>query len=123
MDAKQFFEEQLPPILGRPEVAAQAQQVGAVFLLVLAGERGGRWTLDLKSSPPGVHPGETAPAQVTLKLEAEDFEAILAEPSRAFELFFQGKLEVSGDPALAGRLPALIGLLGAKAGAPRGAAR
>jgi hypothetical protein len=115
MDAKQFLEEQLPPILGRPEVAAQAQQVGAVFLLVLTGERGGRWTLDLKSSPPGIHSGATAPAQVTLKLAAKDFEAILAEPPRAFELFFQGKLELSGDPALAGRLPVLMGVLGASA--------
>ncbi len=47
-------------------------------------------------------------------LAAADFEAIAADPSRAFELFFQGKLQVSGDPALAGRLPALLGLLQAR---------
>lgn len=108
MDAKQILDEQLPRLLSQSP--AQAQQVGAVFLLVLTGERGGRWTLDLKSDPPSVCAGEGAPPDATLTLEVEDFEAIVADPSKGYELFFQGRLQVSGDPALAGRLPALMSL-------------
>ena len=109
MDARQLLDEHLPRLLSQS--AAQAQQVNAVFVLELTGERGGSWTLDLKSSPPSARQGASASADATVKLSVEDFEAIVAEPSRAFELFFANRLQVSGDPALAGRLPALISLL------------
>jgi hypothetical protein len=109
MDARQLLDEQLPKLLS--EQAAQAQQVDAVFVLELTGERGGTWTLDLKSRPPSVKRGAAEGADTSVKLAVEDFEAIVAEPSRAIEMFFGGKLQVSGNPALATRLPALISLM------------
>ncbi len=109
MDVRQLLDEHLPRLLAQS--AAQARQVDAVFVLELTGERGGSWTLDLKSDPPSVRQGASEAADASVTLSVEDFETIVAEPARAIELFFGGKLQVSGNPALASRLPALISLL------------
>ena len=48
--------------------------------------------------------GDTGKAQCTIELAHEDFKAMLGNPQVGMQLYFQGKLRVTGDPMLATKL-------------------
>jgi hypothetical protein len=70
----------------------------------LTGEGGGEWTVDLTSDPPVCDQGDKGTAQCTIELSHEDFKSLFSDPQAGMQLYFQGKLKVTGDPMLATRL-------------------
>jgi len=104
--AKTDFTENLPTkISGDPDAA---KDIDAVFLFKITGDDGGTWTVNCRDEL-GVSEGEVGEPDVTLELSSEDWQAISDNPSSAMQLYFQGKLKVSGDAMKATKLQQLLG--------------
>jgi len=105
-DPKSDFTKNLPEkITGDPEAA---KEIDAVFLFKISGDDGGTWTVNCRDDL-GVHDGEHGEADCTLELTSEDWQAISDNPQSAMQLYFQGKLKVSGDAMKATKLQQLLG--------------
>jgi hypothetical protein len=101
-DAKQLFDEMVPKALSQwPE---KAKEVNAIYAFKISGDGGGEWTVDLTSDPPTCTPGDTGKAQCTIEVAHDDFKQMLGNPQVGMQLYFQGKLRVTGDPMLATKL-------------------
>lgn len=108
MDAQTLFNEQVPKALAaNPD---KAREIGAIYSFNVTGEGGGQWTVDLASNPPTCKPGDAGNAQCRIEVAHEDFKAMLANPALGMQLYFQGKLRVTGDPMLATKLQKLFSL-------------
>ena len=107
-DAKELFDEQVPAALSQHPDKAKA--VNAVYCFKITGEGGGEWTVDLASDPPTCAQGDTGKAQCTVEVAHEDFKAMLGNPQLGMQLYFQGKLKVTGDPMLATKLQQFFAL-------------
>ena len=105
-DAKTDFTKNLPEkISDDPD---NAKEIDAVFLFKITGDDGGTWTVNCRDDV-GVHEGEHGEADCTLELSSEDWQAISDNPQMAMQLYFQGKLKVSGDAMKATKLQQLLG--------------
>jgi putative sterol carrier protein len=104
---KEFFDNKVPEVLRtNPE---KAKDVAAVYLFKIAGDDGGTWTADLLASPPTCVRGESGTPQCTIEASDGDFRAMIdGGMPAAMQLFFSGKLKVSGDANLAPRLSKLL---------------
>ncbi len=101
-DAQELFNEQVPVALNKfPD---QARDVNAIYCFKISGEGGGTWSVDLTSDPPTCSADELASAQCTVEVAHDDFKTMLSDPQAGMQLYFQGKLKVSGDPMLATKL-------------------
>lgn len=106
--AQELFNTQVPAaIAAHPE---KAKEIGAVYLFKVTGDDGGTWTVDFSSTPPTCKPGEGATPQCTIEVAHSDFKTMLANPALGMQLYFQGKLRVTGDPMLATKLQKLFTL-------------
>ena len=105
-DAQTDFTKNLPEKISSDPDAAK--NIDAVFLFKISGDDGGTWTVNCKDDP-GVHEGEVGEPDCTLELTSEDWQAISDNPSSAMQLYFQGKLKVSGDAMKATKLQQLLG--------------
>jgi hypothetical protein len=104
--AKELFDDQVPQAIAKnPD---KAKEIGAVYLFKITGDGGGEWTVDLASATPSCKPGAGAAAQCTIEVAHEDFKAMLGNPQLGMQLYFQGKLRVTGDPMLATKLQKLF---------------
>jgi hypothetical protein len=118
-DAKELFDVQVPQALKQfPE---RAREVNAIYGFKITGDGGGEWTVDLTSDPPVCNKGDTGNAQCTIEVSHEDFKSMLTDPQVGMQLYFQGKLKVTGDPMLATRLQQFFALAAAEAGGAGGA--
>ena len=105
-DPKTDFEKNIPEkINADPE---KAKNVGAIFLFKINGDNGGTWTVNLKDDP-GVKEGDTGNSECQLEMSAEDWKSISDNPQAAMQLYFQGKLKVSGNAMLATKLQQILG--------------
>ena len=106
--AQEMFDDQVPKAIAKnPD---KAKEIGAVYLFKITGEGGGEWTVDLASETPTCVAGAGAPAQCTIEVAHEDFKGMLGNPQLGMQLYFQGKLRVTGDPMLATKLQKLFSL-------------
>jgi len=104
--AQELFNEQVPAALAQhPD---KAKEIGAVYLFKVTGDDPGVWTVDLASSPPTCTAEDKGNAQCTIEVAHADFKQMLANPALGMQLYFQGKLKVSGDPMLATKLQKLF---------------
>lgn len=101
-DAKELFDERVPKALA--QFPDKAREVDAIYCFKITGDGGGEWTVDLASDPPSVSQGDKGNAQCTIEVAHEDFKAMLGDPQAGMQLYFQGKLKVTGDPMLATKL-------------------
>lgn len=109
VDIQQLFNETLPNGIAKHPDAAK--QVGATFQLVISGDGGGEWFIDLKSDPPSAKAGNPGNADCTIKISAEDFQKLHENPqANGMQLFFAGKLKVDGNQMLAMKLSKLFDL-------------
>jgi putative sterol carrier protein len=92
-------------IAAKPEAV---QRVGVKYQFVITGEGGGEWFVDASNTGPKVEQGNPGAADCTIKISAADFEQLWNNPSSGMNLFFSGRLNVSGDPMLALRLQDLF---------------
>lgn len=105
VDIKKLFNEELPASLAKN--AEDAKSIGAKFQINVTGE--GEWTIDATSAGPSITAGTDAAADCTITLAGEDFQKLLENPqANAMQLFFAGKLKVSGNQMLAMKLTKLF---------------
>ena len=101
-DAAELFDTMIPEGLSKhPD---KAKEVNAIYCFKIVGDGGGTWTLDLTGDPPTCTQGDSGNAQCTVEVSSEDFNSMLTDPQVGMQLYFQGKLKVSGDPMLAMKL-------------------
>lgn len=105
IDIAQLFNEQLPAILARNNDEAKA--INAKYQIQIAGA--GSWHLDLTSSGPSVTSGEK-PADCTVAISADDFQKLRENPAAGMQLFFAGKLKISGNQLLGMKLQKIFSL-------------
>jgi len=104
---KEFFDNKIPAELAKsPD---KVKDVAAIYLFKISGPDGGTWTADLKSTPPTCVPGAGAAPQCTIEASDADFRTMIdGGMQAAMQLFFSGKLKVTGDPNLATKLSKLL---------------
>ena len=106
--AKDVFDTRIPEVLKKfPD---KAREINASYCMKVSGDGGGEWVVDLASDPPICKPGVLDDAQCTITMANEDFEAMMENPQLGMQLYFQGKLQVVGDPMLATRITKLLKL-------------
>jgi len=104
VDIKKLFNEELPTALAKN--AEEAKTIGAKYQMNITGE--GEWHIDVSSTGPSCTPG-TADADCTMTIAAEDFEKLYENPqTNGMQLFFAGKLKVTGNQMLAMKLQKLL---------------
>ena len=109
VDIQKLFNEELPAALAKN--AEAAKQIGATYQLNITGEGGGEWFIDVSSSGPKAVQGNPGTAECTIGMTAEDFQKLHENPqANGMQLFFAGKLKVSGNPTLAMKLQKLFSM-------------
>ncbi len=104
---KEFFDTRVPDALRR--YPGRAKEVAATFLFKISGPDGGTWTADLVSEPPLCQAGTLGIPQCTIEAADNDFRSVIdGGVQAAMQVFFSGRLKVSGDPALLTRLSRLL---------------
>jgi len=88
-----------------PEAAAG---MNATLQLDLSGEGGGQWHLIVADKQLQLKDGLAANPNMTLKMSADDFVAMINGTANPMQMFMQGKVKVSGDMALAMKLQSLF---------------
>jgi putative sterol carrier protein len=101
-DAVELFDTLIP--MGLKQFPEKAREVNAIYAFKITGDGGGEWTVDLTADPPTCVRGDTGTAQCTVEVAHDDFKTMLSDPNAGMQLYFQGKLRVSGDPMLAMKL-------------------
>src|ERR1700753_1333932 len=107
-DAQELFNKLVPA--GLKKFPDKAREVNSLFCYKITGDGGGEWTAYLTANPPTCVPGDSGKAQCTITVSHDDFKTMLGDPNAGMQLFFQGKLQVSGDPMLAMKLQQLFEL-------------
>lgn len=111
VDIQKLFNEELPAALAKK--ADEAKQIGAKYQLNVTGEGGGEWFIDVSDSGPKVVPGNPGNADCTMTVSSEDFPKLYENPqAHGMQLFFAGKLKISGNQMLAMKLSKLFQLQG-----------
>ena len=105
-DAQDLFDNLVPEGLKR--FSDKAREVNAIYGFKVTGDGGGEWTVDCTVDPPTCSKGDTGKAQCSIEVSGEDFKTMLSDPNAGMQLYFQGKLRVSGDPMLAMKLQQLF---------------
>lgn len=109
VDIQKLFNEELPAALAKN--SDTAKQIGGKYQINVTGDGGGEWLIDLASATPSIAPGNPGNADVTIALTAEDFQKLHENPqANSMQLFFAGKLKVTGNQMLAMKLPKLFQL-------------
>ena len=106
VDIKKLFNETLPAALAKN--AEDAKTIGAKFQMNISGETGGEWNIDVSATGPHCKPG-TGDADGTIAITDEDFQKLVENPqANGMQLFFAGKLKVTGNQMLAMKLQKLF---------------
>jgi putative sterol carrier protein len=110
-NADDLFEQLAAGITRVPD---KARELDAIWGFKITGLGGGAWTVDCHANPPTCLQGDSGKAQCSVEVSSEDFKTMLSDPNAGMQLYFQGKLRISGDPMLAMKLQQLFGLAIAK---------
>ena len=105
-DAADLFDNLVPQ--GLKQYPDKAREVNVIYCFKVTGEGGGEWTVDCTADPPVCSRGDSGKTQCTIEVAADDFKTMLSDPNAGMQLYFQGKLRVSGDPMLAMKLQQLL---------------
>jgi putative sterol carrier protein len=109
VDIQKLFNEELPARLAAHPDAAK--QVGAQYQMIITGEGGGEWFIDVSDSGPKAEKGNPGTAACTITIASEDFQKLIENPqANGTQLFFTGKLKVAGDTMAAMKLSKLFSL-------------
>lgn len=107
VDIQKLFNEDLPAALTKN--ADAAKQIGAKYQININGDGGGEWYIDVSDSGPKVEKGNPGTADCTMSMDVESFHKLQENPqANGMQLFFAGKLKVSGNQMLAMKLSKLF---------------
>jgi putative sterol carrier protein len=105
VDIKQLFNETLPAALAKN--ADDAKTIGAKYQMNITGS--GEWYIDVTPTGPSCKAG-TGTADCTITITSDDFQKLVENPqANGMQLFFAGKLKVTGNQMLAMKLNKLFG--------------
>lgn len=109
VDIQKLFNEELPAGLAKhPD---EAKQIGAKYQINITGDGGGEWYVDVSDSGPKAEKGNPGTADCTITISSEDFQKLVENPqANGMQLFFAGKLKVTGNQMLAMKLQKLFAL-------------
>lgn len=102
--AQDLFDNLIPQ--GLTLYADKARELNVIYCFKISGD--GEWTVDCTSSPPSCTKGDGGKAQCMIEISRDDFNLMLSDPNVGMQLYFQGKLRLSGDPLLAMKLQQLF---------------
>ncbi len=106
VDIKKLFNDELPAALSKN--AEDAKTIGAKFQMNITGPTGGDWNIDVSATGPVCKAG-TGEADCTISISDEDFQKLVENPqANGMQLFFAGKLKVTGNQMLAMKLQKLF---------------
>ena len=109
VDIKKLFNEDLPAALTKN--ADDAKTIGAKFQMNIAGPTGGEWNIDVSASGPFCKPGQRRRPTARSRITDEDFQKLVENPqANGMQLFFAGKLKVTGNQMLAMKLQKPVAL-------------
>ena len=109
VDIQNLFNVDLPQALTRN--ADAAKQIGAKYQINVTGDGGGEWFIDVSESGPKTEAGNPGLADCTISLTVEDFQKLYENPQQnGMQLFFSGKLKVTGNQMLAMKLQKLFSM-------------
>lgn len=111
-DAQELFNHLVPE--GLKQFPDKVHALNAIYCFKITGEGGGEWTVDCSKNPPTCTRGDSGRAQCTVKISSEDLNSLLSDPSASLQLYFQGRLYVTGDLMLAMKLQQLFEIVGPK---------
>lgn len=99
IDIRKYFNEDLPAAMAKnPDVA---RKISAKFQINIYGDGGGEWSIDVSDTGPKCLPGSAGGADCTITIENVDFQHYYDNPqANGTQLFFAGKMKVSGNPTL-----------------------
>ena len=109
VDIQKLFNEDLPAAIAKnPDTA---KQIGAKYQINITGDGGGEWYIDVSDSGPKAEKGNPGTADCTISISSEDFQKLVENPqANGMQLFFSGKLKVTGNQMLAMKLQKLFEL-------------
>ena len=109
VDIQKLFNEDLPAQLAKfPD---QAKAIGGKFQINIEGEGGGSWFIDASDTGPSAKAGQGEGADLTVTIAVEDFLKLQENPqANGMQLFFAGKLKLSGNQMLGMKLGKLFNL-------------
>ena len=107
VDIQNLFNEVLPTAMQKNPDGAKA--VGAKYQINISGDGGGEWYLDcIEAKAQSGNPGT---ADCTIEISTDDFQKLVENPqANGMQLFFSGKLKVTGNQMLAMKLQKLFDL-------------
>ena len=109
VDIQKLFNEELPAQLAKNPDGAK--QIGAKYQINISGDGGGEWYIDVSDTGPKAEKGNPGNADCTISITAEDFQKLHENPqANGMQLFFAGKLKVTGNQMLAMKLQKLFSL-------------
>ena len=106
-NADDLFDKLAAGLAGAPQ---KAREIAAIYCFKIDGAGGGQWTVDCRADPPTCARADSGKAECLIEVGSDDFLKMVADPNLGMQLYFQGKLRVSGDPTLAMKLGALFEL-------------
>jgi putative sterol carrier protein len=90
--------------------ADKAADTNMGILFDLSGDNGGQWYVDIANGQLNVNPGAPAAApSATVKMTAEDFEAMSTGALNPMMAFMTGKIKVDGDLNSVMKFQSLVG--------------
>lgn len=105
VDIKQLFNQTLPAALEKN--ADDAKTIGAKYQMNITGE--GEWFIDVSATGPSCKAGSGGTADCTITITGDDFQKLVENPqANGMQLFFAGKLKVTGNQMLAMKLNKLF---------------
>ncbi|AKT39792.1 uncharacterized protein CMC5_039430 [Chondromyces crocatus] len=108
VDIQKLFNEELPATLSNN--ADAAKQIGATFQINVTGDGGGEWFINTKDEVKA-EAGNPGGADCVITISAEDFQKFYENPgANGMQLFFAGKLKITGNQMLAMKLQKLFDL-------------
>jgi putative sterol carrier protein len=109
INIKKLFNEELPAAIAKhPDVA---KEIGTKYQINITGDGGGEWYIDVSNSGPSCKQGNPGGADCTVTMATEDFQKYAENPqANGMQLFFSGKMKISGDNTKAIKLSALFSL-------------
>lgn len=109
VDIQNLFNDKLPTAIQQNPDPAKA--IGAKFQINITGDNGGEWYIDCTDGGPKAEAGNPGGADCTIEMAEEDFQKLVENPqANGMQLFFSGKLKVTGNQMLAMKLQKLFEL-------------
>ena len=107
---KDFYLKWIPEqAAANPDQAAKIKDINAVIQMVLTGEGGGEFIMELAGGKLTTKEGKAASPKLTITQTVQDWRDINSGKLNPQMAFMSGKLKIAGDMSLAMKLGSIMG--------------